>query len=530
MMFFMRALLILVFAAAAVAAQDRPPLYRSTASEVRLDVQVVENGRPVTTLNKGDFLVWDEGQAQPVDFFARESVPLQLLLVLDTSGSMTKILAEMASAGQQALSALKPEDQVAVMVFAGRARLILELTADRNAAARQLHDAGMDQEDGAGTAINAAVIEAAQYLQQTGSPQARHAILILTDNGSLSYRITDDDVLRALSGANAVLNAIVPPSAKPPKETSGGNPDFTPHNVFKLAALSGGETLKADRAAERFREMLERIRSRYALGYKAPQAAPGAFRRLRVDLSPDARRRSPKAQVLVRAGYFALSDSRGVKTVFDGRSLDGWLTSPLPVAPEPGWSVEGGTLRTTPGKGLQDYLVSVGRYRDFDLQFEWKVEPGANSGIKYRVQGWVHPETPQHDVRPFYEGASKFEPIAAEYQIADDEKNPDALSDVKHSAGALYEFAAPRKSRPAGANVWHTGRIVVKGLHFEHWLDGEKVVEGDFQSDEMRASYGISKRRGTAGMLSAHTELESPIILQFHNGVVWFRNIRIRPL
>lgn len=512
------------------AAQDRPPLYRSTATEVRLDVQVVENGRPLTTLSKGDLLVWDEGQPQPVEFFARESVPLQLVLVLDTSGSMTKILAEMAAAGQQALSALKTGDQVAVMVFAGRAHLILELTSDRNAAARQLRDAGMDQEDGAGTAINAALLEAAQYLRQAGSPQARHAILILTDNGSLSYRIPDDDVLRALSGANAVLNAIVPPSAKAPKETSGGNPDFTPHNVFKLAALSGGETLKADKAAERFREMLERIRSRYALGYKAPQASPDTFRRVRVDLSAEARRHFPKAQVLARAGYYTMADSPAGQPLFNGRNLDGWLTSPLPVAPEPGWSVENETLRTTPGKGVQDYLVSAGRYRDFDLLFEWKVEPGANSGIKYRVQGWVHPEAPQREVRSSFEGASKFEPIAAEYQIADDEANPDALSDVKHSAGALYEFAAPHKSRPAAANVWHTGRIVVKGLHFEHWLDGEKVAEGDFQSDEMRDSYRVSKRRGTAGMLSAHKELESPIILQFHNGVVWFRNIRIRVL
>ena len=140
----------------------------------------------------------------------------------------------------------------------------------------------------------------------------------------------------------------------------------------------------------------------------------------------------------------------------------------------------------------------------------------------------MHPESAGREVRPTYEGASRFEPIAAEYQIADDEKNPDALSDAKHSAGALYEFAAPRKSKPAAANEWHTGRIVVQGLRFEHWLDGEKVVEGDFQSEQMQEAYRVTQRRGTAGLLNSHKERESPIILQFHDGVVRFRNIRIR--
>ena len=528
MMFFMRALLILVFATAAALAQDRPPVYRTTATQVRVDVQVLDNNRPVTTLQEGDLLVWDEGQPQRVEFFGRETVPVQLLLALDTSGSMTKILSEMAGAGQQALSALKPGDEVAVLVFAGQSQLLLELTSDRNAAVRQLKEAVLEQDNGAGTAINSALLEAARYLRESGSPVARHAVLILTDNGSLSYRIPDEDVLRAFSGANVVLNALVPANVKPPAESSGGNPDFTRHNVFKLAALSGGETLRIDRAAARFREMLERIRSRYSLIYRAPPAPPGTFRRIKADLSPEARRRYPKALVMARAGYFTLPETPVEKSLFDGASLRGWLTSPLPAPPEPAWSVEDGTIRTTPGRGVQDYLVSVEKFQDFDLQFEWKIEPGGNSGIKYRVQGWVHPESAGREVRPTYEGASRFEPIAAEYQIADDEQNPDALSDAKHSAGALYEFAAPRKSKPAAANVWHTGRIVVQGLRFEHWLDGEKVVAGDFQSEQMQEAYRVTQRRGTAGLLNSHKERESPIILQFHDGVVRFRNIRIR--
>ena len=82
-------------------------------------------------------------------------------------------------------------------------------------------------------------------------------------------------------------------------------------------------------------------------------------------------------------------------------------------------------------------------------------------------------------------GHRGFEPLACEYQIADDEKNPDATADAKHSTGALYEYVAPRKLKAAGPGAWHSGRIIVRGLHFEHWLDGEKVAEGDFHSEEM---------------------------------------------
>lgn len=216
--------------------------------------------------------------------------------------------------------------------------------------------------------------------------------------------------------------------------------------------------------------------------------------------------------------------------LFDGKSLKGWLTSPLAEPPEPAWAVENGTLRTTPGRGVRDYLVSEAKFRDFEFRFEWMVEAEANSGVKYRAQAWSMAGPGAQDVQATWKGAARFEPLACEYQIADDEKNPDAIADAKHSTGALYEYVAPRKSKAAGPGVWHSGRIVVRGLHFEHWLDGEKVTEGDFHSEEMRLSFQASKRRLSPKLLAAHEVLESPVILQNHNGVVWFRNLKIRRL
>ena len=263
----------------------------------------MDKGRPVQDLTAKDFIVLDEGRPQQVEFMDRDKSPIQLLIVLDVSGSMTRLLAEMGSAAQHALAALDPQDEVGIMTFAGDSHEVLELTPDRRAATALLREAPMEKDRKAGTVIYGALLDAARLFREQGKPTSRHAILIFTDNGSLSYRVTDEDVLRALSGANIVLDAIVPPKAKPPKSI-GVNSDFTPHNIFHIADASGGDVLAADKTAERFRELLERIRSRYSLLYKPPEAAPGTFRRIKVELSPDARRRYPKAAVQARAGYF----------------------------------------------------------------------------------------------------------------------------------------------------------------------------------------------------------------------------------
>lgn len=210
--------------------------------------------------------------------------------------------------------------------------------------------------------------------------------------------------------------------------------------------------------------------------------------------------------------------------LFDGRTLEGWMWSTEKDPPAPSWAAKDGLLRTTPGQGKPTYLLTRDSFTDFELAFEWKVEPGANSGVKYRFQGyWVGG---QARARP--EGPERIEPIALEYQIADDEGHPDALGDAKHSTAALYEYWAAQKEAPARANVWHAGRIVARGLHIEHWLDGRKVVDVRLDSAEAQEAFRTSQRRGSSPLLAKHERRESPIALQFHDGAVWFRNVKIR--
>jgi hypothetical protein len=183
-----------------------------------------------------------------------------------------------------------------------------------------------------------------------------------------------------------------------------------------------------------------------------------------------------------------------VLSLFAGSSLAGWWWSLEPNPPSPSWVAESGVLRTAPGQGTPGYLLTRETFSDFDLTFEWNSEAGGNSGIKYRFQGyWVDGKLVAEP-----EGPGRVEPVALEYQIADDEGHADAFSDAKHSTAAVYEYWPASKAGPAKANVWHSGRIVVKGLHVRHWLNGRKVVDIRLDAPEVQQSFAASPRKGSS--------------------------------
>ena len=119
--------------------------------------------------------------------------------------------------------------------------------------------------------------------------------------------------------------------------------------------------------------------------------------------------------------------------------------------------------------------------------------------------------------------------VGFEMQLLDDQRHPDAKRDARHVTGALYAMIAPtaKAARPAGE--WNSGRIVVRGSQFEHWINGTKVLEGTL--DDPRVSEGVTKRWGPAPTILkalAETRPRGPICLQHHGDEVWFKNIKIR--
>ena len=221
--------------------------------------------------------------------------------------------------------------------------------------------------------------------------------------------------------------------------------------------------------------------------------------------------------------------------LFDGKSLAGWFWSVSgkhPIPGPPSWVAENGILRTTPHTGTPVYLISRASYGDFELRFEWKAEAGANSGIKYRLQGFHSSAKPSLTRDPDPDAPHRIEPTGLEYQITDDVANPDAKSTPRHAAGALYDYIEPSpaaKPGPAKADVWHESRIVARGLHIEHWLDGQRVVNVDLDTPEAAALFARSPRK-SKDMLRRQDRRESPIALQIHDGVVEFRNLAVRRL
>ena len=197
------------------------------------------------------------------------------------------------------------------------------------------------------------------------------------------------------------------------------------------------------------------------------------------------------------------------EVLFDGKSVDKWRGYKMNSFPDQSWKVEGGALRTIKSDHGTD-IVTKEKYDNFELELEWKVAPGANSGIMYHVS---------EDFEAPYE-------TGPEMQVLDDDKHADG-KDPKTSAGSLYALIAPKNKKLEPVGEWNRVRLVVQGNHAEHWLNGAKVVEYDLGSDELNRLIGQSKFKD---MPRFAKEKSGYLDLQHHGDEVWYRKIRVRRL
>jgi type 1 glutamine amidotransferase len=197
---------------------------------------------------------------------------------------------------------------------------------------------------------------------------------------------------------------------------------------------------------------------------------------------------------------------QGWKLLFDGSTPAGWLGFRSKEFPRESWKIEQGLL-LAPANAEVD-LASEREYGNFDLEFEWRVDPKANSGVIYRVSD---------------EGEATWV-SGPEYQVIDDAYFGSEAPPLQ-CAGALYGVAEPgqRSLRPVGE--FNRGRIVVDGWRVEHWLNGELLLACDLASDEGRAR--IQKSKFGEQRLFARAE-RGRICLQGHGGSVAYRNVKLR--
>jgi hypothetical protein len=210
----------------------------------------------------------------------------------------------------------------------------------------------------------------------------------------------------------------------------------------------------------------------------------------------------------------------GWKMLWDGTTTKGWRSARGPAFPDKGWSIHDGVLTVLPsgGKegGVGGDIITVGQYSDFELVADFRITPGANSGIKI----FVDPEINQGP------GSS----IGLEYQILDDARHPDAKlgRDGNRTLGSLYDLYPPAKDKKVNpVGEWNTARIISRGGHVEHWLNGARILVYTRFTPEFRQRVHESKFKKWPG----YGELrQGHILLQDHGDEVSFRNIKIRLL
>jgi len=222
------------------------------------------------------------------------------------------------------------------------------------------------------------------------------------------------------------------------------------------------------------------------------------------------------------------AQSAAWEPLFDGRTPAGWRTLSRDAFQSQAWKIEDGCLRSI-GTAPRIDLSTARLFRNFELEFEWKLATGTNSGVKYLVFG-MRPNPATGKLDPDVPKALGFE-----LQLVDDSSDADAKLAPSHSTGALYLFAAPHDVPKLPVGQWHRAKIRVDGRQIEHWLDGVRVMEADLESEALRSAMASERRSDIPkplhlDELRADPAKAYPIVLTHHSGDAWFRELRVRRL
>jgi len=301
--------------------------FRTTVSLVKAEAYVYDRQThaPILDLKVSDFKILDEDQSRDIVFFEDESGPVDLLLLLDISGSVREILPQVADSAAGALSALREGDRSGVMAFTKTTAVTQSLTGDLKQVARGIRDA-MASRIGNDTDINQALWSAADYLHGSGS-SSRRAILIITDNMQVT-QIPDSLVDEQLSEAGAVLDGLALGGAI-------GLPHITHPGILGFARNSGGEVMEGNHPGGQLAEMIRRIKFRYSIHFRPVETKSPQPRKIHIELSAEARRRYPNAVIRARRIYFPLATYRPKTELLRGQKIAvngaGWkLPGPSP--------------------------------------------------------------------------------------------------------------------------------------------------------------------------------------------------------
>jgi hypothetical protein len=205
----------------------------------------------------------------------------------------------------------------------------------------------------------------------------------------------------------------------------------------------------------------------------------------------------------------AAEKSAGWQLLFDGQTFANLRAYRKEGPPTVGWEIVDGMLKTIPKVKGQE-LITEKKFTDFEFSWDWRVAPGGNNGLKYCV-------TEERPSAPGYE-----------YQMLDDKKHPDAQHGPIRQTASFYCVLPPAADKAYHeGGEWNTSRIVIKGNHVEHWLNGKLALAYDLGSEAVKAGVAASKFSKEPGF---GEKITGHIMLTYHQDECWYKNVKVREL
>jgi VWFA-related protein len=284
---------------------------------VVVDVQALSHktGRVINGLKKEDFTVTEDGVKQHIESFSQDKLPLSIVLLLDVSGSVSPVIEQVREQGLNTLQQLKPEDEVAVMAFGSFTTVLQNFTKDRAATISTISFIEMmGRWIKEGTYIDEAMYQASLYIHKAANPDTRRCIIVVTDNLSnqpQGVAHSQREALEELRENGSVVSSLMIGDFAALVKEHQSRQSILDDSIGAYVSETGGISLSANQmnASLKLAELIERLRTRYSLGYYSTnQKRDKRFRKISVKLSPDAARREGKIAIINKKGYYGAKE------------------------------------------------------------------------------------------------------------------------------------------------------------------------------------------------------------------------------
>lgn len=287
---------------------------------ITIDALVLQKNtsRVVGNLKQEDFLVSEDGSRQTITHFSQDNLPLSVLLLIDRGSCLDPFGEEVRRAAKDAVSRLKPTDEVAVMTYHNTAELQQGFTNDRRLLERAI-DYVPPHDENANHCLNIAFNEAANYMMKAGNPSGRRVIIAITGvtrNWSCRGGPSHTAATQSVFESGSVVSAIVPKTPAQVAENGffrwatrvGRVAGVGYLDIQKLADETGGEVLrdKPEELDQTFNTMITHLRTRYSFSFVSTNKnRDGTVRKLKIDLANGVEKSQGRLVVKARKSYVA---------------------------------------------------------------------------------------------------------------------------------------------------------------------------------------------------------------------------------